>query len=39
MPRLEEANIIWNEIIDSKRIQVAIYLALNKKLISDIANV
>ena len=39
MLRLEKANIIPNEIIDSKRIQVAIYLALNKKLISDIANV
>ena len=39
MSRLKEANTILNEIIGSRRIQAATYLALNKKLILDIANI
>ena len=38
MPRLKEANVIPYKIIGGRRIQAATYLALNKKLISDIAN-
>ena len=38
MLRLEEANIIPNKIIGGRRIQIVTYLALNKKLILDIAN-
>ena len=39
MLRLEEANIILNKIIDGRKTQAATNLALNKKLILDIANV
>ena len=39
IPRLKEAKTILNEIIGNRRTQVATHLALNKKLISDIANV
>ena len=37
--RLEEDNIIWKEIIGGRRTYAAIYLVLNKKLISDIVNI
>ena len=39
MPKLEESGTIPVEIIGGRRSQAATHLALNKKLISDIANV
>ena len=39
IPTLEDASRIPHEIIDRRRIQLAIYLVLNKKLLVDITNV
>ena len=39
IPTLEEINIIPREVIGGRRSQAATHLALDKKLISDIANV
>ena len=38
IPSMEQAHIIPKEIIGSRRVQLAIQLAVNKKLISDITN-
>ena len=39
MPTLEVDKVIPQKIIDNKRSEVAIHLALNKKLIADLANI
>ena len=39
IPELEEASVIPYEIIGGRRIQSAMHLVLNKKLLADIANV
>ena len=39
IPTLEDAGIIPYEITSGRRIQLAIYLVLNKKLLVDIANI
>ena len=39
MPRIEADNVIPIEVIGGRRSQAVTYLALNKKLIADIANV